>query len=405
MKEIKKIEKLRNNLHSSKKLHGKMKIGQITLLGRNFNHNFGATLQAYALHRVLASEGYQVELIDYVPTSPTFSHHLRRFYRLINIEDPIYVLRRFPTWLLKKLGKRKSKPTPEFHERIKKFEEFKRRYIKFTSNTFHEINELKILNSKYDAYVVGSDVVWSPRYNDENRLKTYLLTFVDNGLKISYAASVGDRNIPKWACKIFRKYLKDFDAVSVRERASAEVIKKCTQIEPKVVLDPTALLDKDEWVKIAKPPEKYPEKPYILVYDLKRSAEILSQIKRIAEKMGLEIVTYSHSENNISFYSYGPQEFIWLYKNADFVVTSSFHGTVFAVLFNKPFYAIDPEPYAPSARITDFLNHLNLEERFVKDPTNLAVLSFEIEWERSNKKLKSKRNQSLKFLRESLRGV
>lgn len=262
-----------------------------------------------------------------------------------------------------------------------------------------------ILNSKYDAYVVGSDVVWGPRYNDKNRLKANLLEFVDNGLKISYAASVGEGNIPRWAYEIFRKYLKDFDAVSVRERTSAEAIKKCTRIEPRVVLDPTALLDKDEWVKIAKIPKKIPEKPYILVYDLYRSAEILPEIKRIAEKMDLEIVTYSTSGTNISFYPYGPQDFIWLCKNADFIVTSSFHGTVFAVLFNKPFYAIDPQPYAPSPRITDFLNILNLEERFVKDPRNLANLSFEIEWGEVNKKLKSERNRSLGFLRNALRRV
>ena len=302
--------------------------------------------------------------------------------------------------VIKKLGK--TKDIPEFREQIK-IEKFKRQHIKFTANTFHEINELKILNPRYDAYVVGSDLVWKPGHYNIDRLKVYLLAFVDNGLKISYATSVGEENVPRWACEIFRKYLKDFDAVSVRERTSAEAIKKCTGIEPRVVLDPTALLDKDEWVKIAKSPEKMPEEPYILVYDLYRSAEILPMVKKIAEKTGLKIVTYSLSGTNISFYPYEPQEFIWLYENADFVVTSSFHGTVFAVLFNKPFYAIDPQqPSAPSSRIIDFLNILNLEERFIEDPRTLTNLSFEIEWREVNKKLKSERNRSLEFLRTAL---
>ncbi len=96
-----------------------MRVGQLTLLGRNYGHNFGAVLQAYALHHVLASEGHQVELIDYVPTPFTLSHPLRSFYRftkkiilITNSKGPIYVLRRFPAWLLEKF-------TPEFHERIK----------------------------------------------------------------------------------------------------------------------------------------------------------------------------------------------------------------------------------------------------------------------------------------------
>lgn len=123
-----------------------MRVAQLTLLSRNYTHNFGAALQAYALHRLLALDDHQVELIDYLPTSFTLSHRLRSFYRstktITNREGPMYILRKFPTWLSKKSGK--NKHIPEFRERIKKFEEFSGQYIKFTTNTFHEINELRI---------------------------------------------------------------------------------------------------------------------------------------------------------------------------------------------------------------------------------------------------------------------
>ena len=374
-----------------------MKIGLLTLIGRNHNFNIGAVLQAYALQNLIMREGMDCEIIDYTPTRK-FIVHL--FWSLKN-KGVEYVVPKAVFLVVKEIKNKMHKEIENY--RIRNIEDFKHQYLHFTPRNFKDINALK--NTDYEVYLVGSDLVWSPRYNDSETLSAYLLSFVRDAAKISYAASIGEP-IPNWACSIFRTYLRGFNFVSVREETSAKYLKDCTGINAKIVLDPTALLKQREWERLSRAPEKEPEGEYVLVYDIFRSKEILSEINPIARKKGWNIVTYSPSKDNLYFYSYGPQEFLWLCKNAEYVISSSFHGTVFAVLFGKPFYAIDPRPEAPPSRIFDFLKRLHLEDRFVKNTRNLKTLNFDSpDWTLVNSMLENDGIHSLKFLRKALKSV
>jgi len=281
---------------------------------------------------------------------------------------------------------------------------FKSRYLNFTSKTFRDFNELAE-HANYDTYVVGSDLVWEPLLNNRETLPVYLLGFANQGCKVSYATSVGEW-IPKWARSIFEEYLKKFDFISVRDETSAKSLREFSAADIEVVLDPVSLLGKEEWARLLKPPEKKPRTPYVLIYDIRRFTEIQSEMKRIAREMEWNLVTYVPSKDSFSFYSFDPLEFLWLYENAHFVVSSSFHGTVFAVLFNKPFYAVSPGPHVFPYRVKDFLRKLCLEDRFVENPRELESLSFdEPNWSFVNTRLENERKRSLDFLKKALEGV
>ncbi|MEM4482001.1 MAG: polysaccharide pyruvyl transferase family protein [Desulfurococcaceae archaeon] len=379
------------------------RVGLLTCVGRNYGHNFGTVLQAYALQRVIVSENLYCEIIDFVPLQNFFKNSLHT----LRNRGIIYAVYKSLPWIAetikRKIINKEKIICQQSNTRRWKFEKFKQCYLQFSHQTFRDINKLGRLD--YDIYVVGSDLVWSPKYNYPEILHIYLLSFVKNRLKLSYAASIGE-SIPRWARPIFRTNLKDFNFISVREETSAKVLKECVGIDAEVVLDPTLLLTKEDWYKLAKIPEKEPKKPYMLVYDIYRSKEIMREINHIAKERGCNIITYSLSKNIPSFYHYCPQEFLWLYKNTEYVVTTSFHGTVFAILFNKPFYTINPGNNAPPCRIIDLLKKLNLKDRFINDPKSLRSLSFdELDWNLVNNNLENERKHSLNFLKRALRGV
>ena len=292
-------------------------------------------------------------------------------------------------------------------KRVESCYNFKKVYLNFTSQTFKNKECLKHLD--YDIYIVGSDVVWSPKLHDVETLKVYLLEFVKSKKKVSYAASVW-HPIPDWLCPIYKNLLRDFDFISVREETSVRYLKKCCiEIDPEIVLDPTLLLSKEEWKKISKPPEKTIKRPYIMFYDVHPTKGLVSEVLSIAKKKGVNIVTgypLFIRLNHPKVYSfYNPAEFLWLVENAEYVITTSFHGTIFSVLFRKPFYSIKPTT-GPANKIVDFLKMVGLEDRFVHDPKDLESLSFDddVDWKTAERKLKKEINRSIHFLKKALRG-
>lgn len=391
------------------------KIFQLSLIGRNYNLNLGAYLQAYALNRTIARlSGKNPTFIDYIPNSPNsssgISNALRRLPVKIQREglhETVQSIKQYSPIILTQYINRIDGTTKH---RMKCFSRFQREYIPLTEKTYRNIEELARDfggASEDTLFIVGSDLVWSPRYNSKypERLKVYLLSFTSKGIKASYAASVGDP-IPPSLRELYKKHLREFNYISVREKSSAKYLREIlpnTDIE--VVLDPTALLSKEEWIEIAVPPSKTPSKPYILVYDI-HVPNLIPRIRKFARQHDLSIVTYSQSilRKNESFYPYGPQEFIWLVNNAEFVITTSFHGTIFAVLFEKPFISINPEPYAPVTRIKDLLNLIGAQHQLVPNVKHISWDRFEeVDWNYVSSNLNKQKRHSLGFIKKVLR--
>ncbi len=369
------------------------------MLGKGFNYNFGANLQAYALQHVVSSLGDYCEIIDYVPPHGLF----KAFQRNLQYKGIRYAVSRVISIRLEEFNKKIIIKKKDADAMIQGSNNFRGQHLNFSSKTFQGFNDLSD-HSKYDVYIAGSDLIWAPWFNDWETLRVYLLGFVKEGRRVSYGAVVG-KWIPRWARPIFREYLEKFYLVSVRDEMSAKALREFTQDDIEVVLDPVALLRKKEWFNLLGPPRKEPKKPYVLVYDICRFKDIQREMKHVARKKGWNLVTYIPSKDSFSFYSFDPLEFLWLYQNADFAVSSSFHGTVFSVLFNRPFYAVDPSPIASEFRIRDFLEKLNLRDRFV-EPKKLRLMKFdEPDWSLANSCLENERQRSLNFLKRALRGV
>jgi len=382
----------------------------LTLIGTAFHNNYGQCLQAYALQYILEKFGCTVEIINFVPSDIIGlpKNRLKKAFRLIKelkigqLIDGIFNLA-FGT---SDISKKKENS----------FESFVRSHLKLSKNIFYNIDQLSCNLKPAEYIIVGSDQVWYPWTID--LLKIYLLGFRSKPKKISYAASIGTNLSDKYK-ELFRDYLTTFDFISVREKTSMDELSLLTNKKIEIALDPTLLLNCNEWKKIEAEPEFPIKDNYTLVYDLVRSDEILESADKIARKLGMPLVCYSHLtfRKKIKYRSlmrsiceYGPREFLWFISNSNYVITSSFHGVAFSILYKKPFIAINPFggkyglPVDKSMRIKDLLRMLELDNRFLDDPRELKCRAFyeSINWQNVEDKLLIEREKSINYLKRSL---
>lgn len=295
-------------------------------------------------------------------------------------------------------------------ERKDRFEYFINNMLQVTKE-YKSMEQLKSDNLQYDYYISGSDQLWNLNARDFDWAN--FLEFVDNGKKISYAASFGASK-QKWTdCEKARvkKDLLSYDCLSVREQGSFENVKELTNISPEINIDPTMLLIKEEWLKII---ERKPliNKDYIFFYNLKGDKakgdkEIIKIAKRVSKILRLPVVVTQRTFRAEIFYGYekrfeaGPLEFLNLLYNAKLVLSSSFHGTVFSILLNKPFFAING---SYDYRINTLLKKMNLENRTIenKDIEDKCKVYDNICFDEANKLLDNEREKSKEYLKKAL---
>lgn len=207
-----------------------------------------------------------------------------------------------------------------------------------------------------DIYISGSDQVWQPF--SMNPL--FFLDFIREKKKVSYAASMGSTKLTEESSRLFKAYLREFSAVSVREQDCADVLRPLTEKEIRVHIDPTFLIPKEEWRRLE---TEYPVSgKYILLYTIYWNSEMKTRMKELSRKTGLPVYAIkpglTRAYCNKAFYDVGPGEFLWLIDHAEYVVTTSFHGAAFSTIFKKRFSAI-ANPSAPS-RISHLLRTLEI---------------------------------------------
>lgn len=246
-------------------------------------------------------------------------------------------------------------------------------------------------NDNGEIYLSGSDQVWQP----DNCSPVFFLDFVKNSRCISYAASMGKTEIDDSKKELFCKYLNNFDYISVREEESAEVVRQLTEKEVEVHIDPTFLVSAKEWRDLSS--QYNIKKPYILLYMLYWDKSCKEKIKELKKRTGLKVYAIADNLSNVYadkiLYDVGVEEFLWLVDNAEYVVTSSFHGTAFSVIFNKRFSAII-NPKAPS-RITNLLRKLELPNVDIIDLPN----SNEFNYQKTNRLIEEEKEKSSEYLK------
>lgn len=366
--------------------------------------NYGAELQAFALSKVLQLKGIGAETIDCSIKDINIEGYENRFVKqstLSIIKSLIISALNFATSMLYYKRKRSRK---------KAFEQFYSDYMSFSDNKIRSFNDLYSSSFHYDVVIVGSDQVWN--YSYPFKPDPFLLTFVDeNTRKISYAASIGKSYLPENLAEVYRTSLSRFFAVSVREKSAVDILKKIG-IDSIQVLDPTLLLDKDNWKKLLQIDDRVPTPRYILVYELLKSDILIPIAQNIAKKYSYKIVylasqifPYHYGKNIEYVYDAGPRKFVELFMNASFVLTTSFHGTAFAVNFNIPFYSIINKNRGGNARIIDLLHDLCLSNRVIEESQDTSLVDFteHVTFDMSMSLLNKMRDHSLKFLDNSLR--
>ncbi|MBN2835133.1 MAG: polysaccharide pyruvyl transferase family protein [Candidatus Delongbacteria bacterium] len=353
--------------------------------------NYGAVLQAYGLHRYLKSQGYDVEIIDYRPKDLEYKKvHLWEYVTLKSLIRYSKVVLKF--LIHPKLSGMK----------VKKFNSFCDKYFISTNKKYNGFKEL-INESWYgNIFICGSDQIWNSELTN-GISKPYYLEFVPTGAKrVAYAASFGKDSIYEKEKPIIRGLISKFDAISIREDSGIEIAKQLGIAATKV-LDPAFLLTKDEWSKIANIP-KY--KNYLLIYKFGDEDIIEETYKKIAEKLKLKTVLISESmtgEKKVDFKANGtgPEEFLGLFMFADFIVTNTFHGTAFSIIFEKNFVSVSHSD--TDTRMTSLLDSLGIFDRFIKQREDIDSISNSIDYIKVKQLLDKQKQQSFDFIEEVLK--
>lgn len=380
------------------------KTGILTLYYENYN--FGGLLQAYALPKVLIDRfkidaeqiKYSLFIEDKEKNTNENSHS--KLYSLIYKMGICF----FSKMNEKKIDARK-RVFEQFMEEIPHGKEI---------YDYQSINECL---KKYQVLICGGDQIWNICNGIQN-LNIFTLKFApENIRKIAYAPSMAILEMDDASKKCMEQGMTELKAVSVREKLSIDILRATTDKKIEVVVDPVLLLKKDEWSKELK--QVIIKNKYILCYLLNDNTMQRKAIEKIAKKIQLQIITFPHILANavrkcdlffgdIHDYTSGPREFLGLIKNAEFVITDSFHACVFSMIFKTPFVVFERNKIGEkgnmNSRIYDFLEEYHLERQLVTAEALMNMNEIpKVDFTYAHEHWKKRREESLKYLENALK--
>ena len=341
----------------------------------NSYYNYGTCLQAYALQHYIESLGYENRIIDdssivYPPLSPQKGSSKKEKWKM-----------------------RVRKLWQSLHANYRTYYKYQRilcpavnRFKKETLKTDYNINSVLQDKSDYDAYICGSDQIWTPRSLADSRNTFFYAAFTQEP-KIAYAPSIGSYQIPEKWKKQMGELIAPFSALSVREEAGKDALQELTNLPVELVSDPTLLLSQQEWESVL-PNKQKKEEEYVLGYILtpndtyyKIARDYAHQHEKKFYLFMLNLQDYGQADKLISG---GPWEFLEYVKNATTVFTDSYHCTIFSMIFETPFYTLkrftDDSPINQNSRIDSLLRRMGAEARLIdcqqEKPLNEDTLDF-----------------------------
>lgn len=367
------------------------KIGLMTL--HHDKSSYGACLQGFALWHYL-SQNNDCEMVN-MPVTKNKEHEETLIIHIkVFVAKCLIFLKNF-------LNPKYLKALRDSKARIQNFETFNS-LIKMSKKCWTK-EEIYQNPPSYDVWVSGSDQLWNPRiYFD---IEPYLLGFTrEEDKRISYASSLGVLEIEANYEQLFKYAIPRFHSIAMREASAIPVIQRFTNIKIENVLDPTFLLSKDEWRNFAKPIDV--QKKYLICYFLSYTSEVISFCKEQAESLGLiPFFISTKAEDTLQFpdsnfiQNAGPSEFIYLLDNSDFVLTDSFHGTVFSIIFEKQFITYIGKNIKASSRITNMLTSLGIPDNVL---SRLQVKDSNIDYAVVRKFLAKRITESKDYLNKSI---
>lgn len=355
--------------------------------------NYGSVLQAYALQEVFEKKGNKVEIIDYYPRRLTILGMLKGLKNKNKKLKESLIWRTICRILI----------LPSYILRKYTFRKFLKKYLKLTPKTYKVEDELYRNVPEADLYCTGSDQVWNVEWNEKIE-RPFFLDFVpEKKVRFAYAASFGRKELEDWEKEETTNMLKKYRDISMREISGVNILRELG-LDGINVLDPTLLLNKEEWMKIAS--KKYKNKNYILMYNLNRNKKIDYYVQKLAKEKNLDIYYITYSLHEI--YKKGKmkcnvrvEDFLALIANAKYVVTDSFHATAFSINFNTQFMIVFPEKF--STRVESILKTTGLKSRIVNNYKDVSLADKIIDFSESNKRLEEQRKIANEYIDKAIR--
>ena len=346
--------------------------------------NYGQILQAFALQSYLRNQGYDAFLIHYDDAWNYFE--LRRGEPLAHLK---YFIKNLPG--MRKVLKNKIRK----EEDLCRFSSFKSSHLIYGDTVYHQLKDLKKNPPVADVYMTGSDQVWGPTLNGHYD-EAYFLSFVTGKPKTAYAASFGRTEFTSATLSEYKKMLSDYTGIAVRENSAVDLLAQMNIPCAGQVLDPTLLLTGEEWGKWI---EKDVQGKYVLVYQLHNNPALSDYAVRFARHVGLPLYRVSptfhqYRRGGKFVYLPGLGEFLSYIKNCTYFITDSFHGTAFALNFNRQFIEILPNNKTGS-RNQSILQLTGLQDRIVTDFNDFSIADKYIEYASVNKILEEERKKSV----------
>lgn len=345
--------------------------------------NYGAVLQTYGLNTALRNMGVDARVLDYNPA----------YYWKSTQPLPIRLIRNIVR-------------TPDLVKGRKVFGHFLEQYIPMSPKTYKTLEDIKADVPIADVYICGSDQIWNCKNKENGKDDAFFLSFAPReAKKVAYAASLAMPEIPEDQRARYKRLISAFDAVSVREPSSVPMLGELGIQNVKSVVDPVFLLDQTEWNVIADDSDFIPDEDYVLVYGYNRQKNVYEYARKLAKKLGAKVYTIGTAIEDYTldqdkyFWNATPNTFVNLIRNAKAVVTNSFHGTVFSIVYNKPFHFFTVKQ-TTNSRMLDLLDSLGLANRHVMDN---QLLSNDIDYVPVTEKIELYRGFSIAFLLNSVK--
>lgn len=358
--------------------------------------NYGSFLQAYATQRVIENLGHKCEIIDYVfPNIWQYQHGLKQ--------------RRNLKWIISemifKLG------ITSGHRKRKIINQAIHNYLKLSDKKYFTPTQISENPPSYDVYITGSDQTWNPKHTKGDT--TFLLSFTPNGSKkISFSASIAGKNMDEEYKKIFSPLLKEYNAISIRDENGNSIINELTGKDATITLDPTLILNHKEWSTFGQNRRiKYTRKKYIVFYLITHSFDptpyIFKLLKFLQVRTGLMVYSFSKIPDNYEIEyclceDITVESYIQLFESASYVVTSSFHGTAFAVNFGIPLFSVVNELNGSDDRQASLLSRLGIENCLVPVGKSFDDISPSYDVETEQEILNTLRGESINYLENSI---
>lgn len=359
-----------------------MRVGILTF---HDAHNYGAVLQAYALKKYLASKGAEVKIINYHHRDLPYGFPKKRKIEKKNISN-----------IYKHLYSKK-----DHYLRWERFEAFINELIDYDIVTYRCEEDLSKLD--IDVWVSGSDQIWNSDITNGLN-KGYFLNFPTNGKKTTYAVSMGIEELDKKYEEDFKNFINQIDYISVREDSLKKYAEKFTNKKIEKVVDPTLLLEKNDYEELYK--DRIIKEEYLLIYTLGPDERLRVAAEKIAKERNLKIVEL----NDYKLPNYycmqisdaGPHEFVTLFRDASYVITNSFHGTIFSLIDEKEFVTFTR--LNRNSRMESLLAIAGLSDRLISSVEEMEKMN-KINYSSVKENMKNQILKSKEFINKAILNI